>query len=1014
MRFHKILSLAVLLSLMISNSAFAGITGKIAGRVTDKKTKEALPGVSVMIVGTTRGAATNADGKFVIVNVDPGNYTIRATSVGYQPVEYQGVRVTVDLTTELDFKLEDTATEVQAVVIKSDRPLMNREQTATVKVTSSEEIKNMPVRSYQDVVGASAGVVQFQSNASVNAGRGGQGSTASNLPQLNVRGGRANQVGYIVDGFSVQDPITGLTTANIAPDAIDEITVMTGGFNAEYGRIMSGAVNVTTKRGAKKYSGKISAVTDNAGIGADPQDYNIYDLSLGGPLIPGNDRVGFFFSGSRTWQRNRTARAGIPTDYYDQIASMDSVTLASGSRIPSYKMLNSQASTALNQFRDNQFPQNFQSGWSWNAKLTFDLASNLKMDVGILGSRDDWKEYSTEYMFNAVHAPYYEDRNAAYNAKLTYQLNKKTFVTVGGNYFATERFRGDGVHKKDMMAYGRPSGSSTFDATTLFHSWDDINGVTPTTYTNLGWNPTIYSGMEGDSVAFISGGDEGRIFRDYMQRKSSYVGFDVDVTSQIDTKNEIKLGFDVQKHNLRYYRHLFPNLSYQYLSSPSSAGQDVDQYGYTYNPVTNELEESDDPTGNGLDGAKKPTIFAFYLQDKFEHEGIVINFGLRYDYLDVNTQELIDTNEPLQSDPNGNDSELDATEVKDAKAQTAFSPRLGIGFPITDRTVLHASYGTFYQQPNLFDLYVSYAYLETKILNGGYFYPFGNPNLDWEKTTAYEVGFRHQLNDNSVFEATTYYKSIEDLVQVRNINSRPNSFSSYRNSDYGTVKGFDFSYQSRRVNNIAINLNYSLSWATGTGSTSNTTRNIAWTGEEPPKMTSALDYDQRHKFSFNADYRYGKNAPFSFLNDFGVNLLGSFASGTPYTPMEVYNEVTLGSVSATPAGPINSRYGPWVFRMDLKANKSLKFGRMNLNVYVWVQNLLDRKNAIDTYESSGDPQSTTFLNTSTGQAIVNDPAVVGPHDTTGLTGAEKYRLREQDPRNYDLPRTVRLGVDIGF
>jgi outer membrane receptor protein involved in Fe transport len=1003
----------VIFSVVMANPAIAGITGKISGKIIEKSSGEPLPGVNVIIDGTTMGAASDTEGRYSILNVRPGDYTVSASIIGYKKYSVEEIRVTADLTTTIDFALDEEVLEGEVVVIRAERPLVQRDQTATVRVTSSEEIENLPVRDYKEVVGISAGVVQFENNATVGQGRGGSPTSASNLPQLNVRGGRANQVAYIVDGSSVQDPITGNTTISIAPDAIDEVVVMTGGFNAEYGRIMSGAVNVTTKRGQKQYHGKVGALTDNVGLGSDPQDYNVYDLSLSGPLIPGNDKVNFFVSGSRTWQGNRVARAVIPSDYMDIVNGFNEVELSNGNTIAGY---NQRFGGNVQKYSDGVLPGNWADSWSYQGKLGFDLSNNMKLDIGFLGSRDDYRSWSQSYLFNVEHTPYYEDRNAAFNTKLTYQMNKNTFMTVGGNYFATERFRGDGVHKKDQLAYGRVNGNPNFDDTVLFLSWDDIEGATETAYQKIGWDPDVWPQMAGaDSIDFVSGGDEGYVFDDYLQRKSSYVGFNFNVTSQVHPNHEVKFGFDMQKHKMRYYRNLFPaSRGHRFLDDPEFAELDTDQYGYLYDPIKNELVESDDPTGNGLDGPKEPTTMAVYMQDKFEYEGIVINFGLRYDYLDSATEQLVDENDPLRVYEGGSDSALEPEELTAADAQTAFSPRLGIGFPITDRTVLHASYGWFYQQPNLFDLYVSYAYLEHKIRTGGYFYPFGNPNLDWEKTVAYEVGLRHQLNDISVFEATAYYKSIEDLVQVRSIASQPESFSSYRNSDYGTVKGFDFSFQTLRNSNLAMNLAYTLSWATGTGSTSNSTRNIAWTGEEPPRTSAPLDYDQRHKFTFNADYRYSDNAPLSLLNNFGVNLLGSIASGTPYTPQKVYNEVTLGSVSPEPVGPINSRYGPWVFRMDMKANKSFNISGMDMNFYVWVLNLLDRDNATDVYEITGDPQSTSFLSTDEGRGVVEAPAVAVPHDSSGLTAEQKYLLREQDANNYDVGRVVRFGVELSF
>jgi hypothetical protein len=164
--------------------------------------------------------------------------------------------------------------------------------------------------------------------------------------------------------------------------------------------------------------------------------------------------------------------------------------------------------------------------------------------------------------------------------------------------------------------------------------------------------------------------------------------------------------------------------------------------------------------------------------------------------------------------------------------------------------------------------------------------------------------------------------------------------------------------------------------------------------------------------TFNTDYRYTDNAPVSLLNNVGVNLLGSFASGTPYTPAKLWNEVTLGAGAAEPIGPINSRVGPYTFRVDMKANKAISLAGLDLNMYVWVLNLLDRENAIGVYESSGDPQSTTYAQSEEGRAVIE--ANSEPHDSSGLTAEQKYKLAEQDPELFDTPRIVRFGVELSF
>jgi outer membrane receptor protein involved in Fe transport len=312
-------------------------------------------------------------------------------------------------------------------------------------------------------------------------------------------------------------------------------------------------------------------------------------------------------------------------------------------------------------------------------------------------------------------------------------------------------------------------------------------------------------------------------------------------------------------------------------------------------------------------------------------------------------------------------------------------------------------------------LYVSYQFLEHKIRTGGYFVGFGNPNLLPEETTAYEVGLQHTPGDRSRIEAVAYYKDVKNLVEITNIPSTPNSFSSYRNRDFATIKGLDLSYIMRRTGNIAATASYSLSWANGTGSVSQSQRNIAWTADESPKQTSPLAYDQRHKFSLNLDYRYGTGeGPLlggsRFLENAGINVLFNAASGTPYTPTRVYNEITLAAVAVEPTGPLNSRYGPWNWSVDAKMSKGLTVANQNVDLYLWVLNIFDRANVIDVYSSSGSARTTNFLNTPEGEAYLAANA-----DTYGAErAAERYQLGELDPGLHTNPRMVRFGAKLSF
>jgi outer membrane receptor protein involved in Fe transport len=298
-----------------------------------------------------------------------------------------------------------------------------------------------------------------------------------------------------------------------------------------------------------------------------------------------------------------------------------------------------------------------------------------------------------------------------------------------------------------------------------------------------------------------------------------------------------------------------------------------------------------------------------------------------------------------------------------------------------------------------------------KIRTGGYYYPFGNPNLEPGETIAYEVGVSRQISRKAKVELATYYKDIRGLSQVTRISSSPNTFASYRNVDYGTAKGIDLHFALERTQHLSGAFNYSLSFAEGTGSISNSNRNLAWTGEDTPRQTAPLAFDQRHRLNVAVDYALGRGEgptvfgmkPFAYG---GVSAAFLAASGLPYTPSYVYNAVTLHAVNATPSGPINSARAPWTYQLDLKVSRDFPLGgSTKLGAFVWVVNVFDRANPSAVYSSSGLPGETGWLSTPEGEAWL---------ESNGEGARERYEMAQDDPRNYLTPRIVRFGLRTSF
>lgn len=227
MKAVKFIPLAILL--LYAWTMYAGTTGKIAGTVTDARTGEKLLGANVVVEGLATGASTNTDGYFVILNIPPGRYRVKASMVGYTPVSQVDVRVDIDQTTGLDFKLSQETVEGEEVVVVAQRPVVQRDVAASRTNLTIEDVTKLPVVSVSAAVGLQAGI---------------QGG-------LVVRGSTSDQVAFMINGQTLRDERDNTPYTRIALSAVQDIQIQTGGFNAEYGNLRSGVVNVVTREGGK-------------------------------------------------------------------------------------------------------------------------------------------------------------------------------------------------------------------------------------------------------------------------------------------------------------------------------------------------------------------------------------------------------------------------------------------------------------------------------------------------------------------------------------------------------------------------------------------------------------------------------------------------------------------------------------------------------------------------------------------------------------------------------------------
>ena len=264
----KILPVILFLITFLCGAAYSQNNGKLTGKIIDASTDEPLIGVNIILKGTYYGAASDVNGKFTIENITPGNYDIRISFIGYKTVEYTGFKIEAGKTVELNVKMNESAfTLDQDVIVVGTKPLLDVDETQSKTTISAEDIKNALVENVSDVVAQQAGVVQEDN-------------------EIHIRGGRSYENAFLLNGVSVQDPLAGTGFGlQLSANAIEEVDVITGGFNAEYGQATSGVVNVKTKEGGDKYSGYVSYKTDNLGNKSSWHVFNdkVLEMDLGGP-----------------------------------------------------------------------------------------------------------------------------------------------------------------------------------------------------------------------------------------------------------------------------------------------------------------------------------------------------------------------------------------------------------------------------------------------------------------------------------------------------------------------------------------------------------------------------------------------------------------------------------------------------------------------------------------------------------------------------------------------------------
>ncbi len=804
--------------------------------------------------------------------------------------------------------------------------------------------------------------------------------------EINVRGGRSSEILYIVDGVAQNNLYNRETVSQVSNSAIDQISFQVGGYEAKYGQAQSGIVSVTTKSGEPYYS--IFADVQTSGF-SDDYGANIYSGSISGPIIPGIPEYTIFLSGERGWW-------------------LDSDPTA----VPIPIKTNEQGDILETPLTLERIPNNQSGVWRWSGKIStrFD---NWTVQLSALVNNRNYK-YSTSatstvpirmYKNSSQFFDQFETENYSYSARVSQTLSNSTFWNLNFGYrdFQLQRYNPFLEGPENQVLYGdslwwaNESGMGVqLLADGLRTESTDANGV----YRPYGWSLGLF-----------------------QQREDASWGFDADLTSQLDN-HLLEFGFGGSWHTVRGYGNFAYLVAAIDPSQPDYIRFAQNQpFVFGYDATGTEKTTSDypasqdwladpnigsDPSMSEFFRPREPFIGYVYLQDRFELQDLVINIGLRMDYFDIKSYELIDPALPYYGGSNPNAFDRGDFKLKDVEVQ--FSPRIGLGFPVTESTVFHAQYGRFIQVPELNDMYggpFDYNNYITMSPQNGF-----NGSMLSEQTTQYEVGFRQLVGNNAALNISAFYKNTKALVNQEQSQYQRvpegeviNAIGP-QNADFGTVKGFLFSFDVTRLSYLSLSLQYTLSNAEGTGSSTNSSftsvfRNL---DNQPPKVIAPLSYDVRHTAIAIVDFYIpeGELGGWELLN---ANFIFSFSSGRPYTPVDQWNILGDNGLIADNTGYVNSAYGPSNFRIDLKLEKGFKISNFYITPYVWIQNLLDTDNVNSVYRTTGSPYTTGWL---------NDPDAQGTIQQVGQGYVDDYESIETNPYNFGFPRLINLGLKLNF
>jgi hypothetical protein len=789
------LSLVSLIVVLVADHPALGQgTGQIIGRVYNAETGEPMGFADVMLVGTGLGSATNTRGEFFIDRVPPGTHVLQASFVGFETTRVD-VTVERDRTSEIDFLLDvEPITLPDEFVVYGDKvPLVDPGKTGGIHEQDEVELDARPVLDLDDALLTQPGVVR-------------EGD------EIHIQGGRATEVKIYIDDIAITDAAGGLLSLEVGMSALTGYELLSGGFDAEYGNVQSGVVNLETKEGGREFSGEVLYMTDD--YGAPERTYDNFDMlaaGLGGPLF--TEKLRYYISG----------QAAFTDGYIPTSEERPERALLGG--FLGIKVRERQSALGSGQAKLSFIPEP-------GRKLTFEyLVSEVSRDpyrhsfsrAGYWSAaRDDWAHVPLDSTYHFYNAPEHtaRERTSFSAGKLVWRDR------FGPDFLYTVRLAQLASHNRSWV-HENPDD----------YWWqaymDGKRATDPDSDNDLNPEPGYYR-VWGDELA-------------WSRSRTRTTTLKADATKTAWVSHRMKGGLEVVYNEL--------SMRELNLASLIPSEGDTSEQDFAFFDWDRALNTAERHQHNIYDGF--PVEGAFYLQDRMDYEGMIVRCGLRFDWID----------------PGASSAEGDS-KIWRERLKTVLSPRIGIAHPISDRDALHFHYGRFYQIPHLSVLYTSgegiddapagrvigYSGLEPEVTTA---YRFGAQHQFSENVALDVSGF---YRDIFGLLATEEYSR----------GPTEGSVFPYVNKDYASVRGIEFKLTKRYSNHFMGNLAYTLLQATGVSSDENQGAQADAMGlPRQPLKEIPLNWDERHGVSgfvfvsdpgnweITFDYSYGSGLPYT-------------------------------------------------------------------------------------------------------------------------------------------------------